>query len=426
MLFNHRQNYGCLTHFCQFAIVLEKFAIFVSKERSMAKKIVGIVITILLVGYFITLVLHVSAHHDQYLWDFRSHRASGKIMASGLNPYDTDTLSPQTRTKFLYTYPPATLFFYRLLALPDFKTAAHIFLIGKFILLIGLVYFWKREFLKEDGSPLFYVFCLLAFNSTMFLDMIAGNINLVQQAMLWLGFSFYIKARYKLFCLFILIAASFKMTPIFFLILMLLPDDKNKYKYFFGAGAVFLSYLLIQYIIVPDLFTGFIKNALIVVGESGDVVPSTNKLIAGIFEMVSKITGMTAPPAFQSAIFIIIAAAVVFFSYRACLRLKQAPIDNRALLEVFVVCLVYALIHPRFKDYGYILLLVPSFYVIKSIHYTKIAPFLFILFIMSNRMMLPIASSVYDIVWAFFPLMVAYCVWGIYLHEIFSLKSEKI
>jgi len=29
--------------------------------------------------------------------------------------------------------------------------------------------------------------------------------------------------------------------------------------------------LLIQYIIVPDLFTGFIKNALIVVGESGDV-----------------------------------------------------------------------------------------------------------------------------------------------------------
>jgi hypothetical protein len=390
----------------------------------MFKKIVGIVITILLVGYFITLILHVSAHHDQYLWDFRTHREAGQILASGSNPYDADILSPKAHTKFLYTYPPATLFFFRLFALPDYKTACHIFLIGKFILLIGLVYFWQKEFLKEDHGPLFYVFCLLAFNSTVFLDMIAGNINLVQQAMLWLGFCFYIRGRYKLFCLFILIAASFKMTPVFFLILMLLPDDKNKYKYFFGSGALFLGYLLIQYLIVPDLFTGFIKNAPIVVGERGAVVPSTNKLIAGIFEMVSKISGMTMPPAFQSAIFIIIAAAVVFFSYRACLRLRQAPIENRAMMEVFVLCLVYALIHPRFKDYGYILLLVPTYYMIKNIRYSKITPFLFILFIMSNRMMLPIASSIYDIVWAFFPLMVAYGVWGIYLYDIHSLEGE--
>ena len=392
----------------------------------MAQKIIGIAVTILLLAYFITLILHISAHDDQYLWDFRTHREAGKVLAAGENPYDADTLFPKARTRFLYTYPPVTLFFYRLFALPDYKTAFHIFLIGKFILLIGLVYFWKRAFLKDDGGPLFYFFCLLAFNSTVFLDMIAGNINLVQQALLWLGFSFYIKGRYKLFCLFTLIAASFKMTPIYFLILMLLPDDKNKYKYFFGAGAIFLAYLLIQYLIVPELFTGFIKNALIVVGEKGDVAPSTNKLIAGIFEIFSKITGMTIPHALQSAIFILIAAAVVLVSYKACMRLKKEEINNRAMLEVFVVCLVYALIHPRFKDYGYILLLVPSFYIIKNIHYSKIAPFLFILFIMSNRMMLPIVSSIYDILWAYYPLMVAYCVWGIYLYEIFSLKGEKI
>jgi len=392
----------------------------------MTKKIIGIAITILLLAYFITLILHVSAHDDQYLWDFRTHREAGKILAAGSNPYDADTLFPKARTRFLYTYPPATLFFYRLFALVDYDSAFHIFLIGKFLLLVGLVYFWQREFFKKDSSILFYVFCLLVFNSTIFLDMIAGNINLVQQALLWLGFSFYIKSRYKLFCLLTLIAASFKMTPIFFLILMLLTDDKNKYKYFFGAGAIFLSYLLIQFLIVPDLFTGFIKNALEVVGEPGGVVPSTNKLIAGIFEIVAKITGLTMPPAIQSALFIIIAAAVVFFSYKACLRLKRKQIDNRAMLEVFVVCLVYALIHPRFKDYGYILLIVPSFYAIKNIHYTKITPFLFLLFIMSNRMMLPIVSSIYDIVWAFFPLMAAYCVWGIYLYEIFSLKDEKI
>ena len=389
----------------------------------MYRKIIGIAATILLLAYFITLILHVSAHDDQYLWDFRTHREAGKIMVSGSNPYDANILFPKARTRFLYTYPPVTLYFYILLALPDYKTAFRIFLVAKFILLIGLVYFWKREFLKEDGGTLFYIFCLLAFNSTIFLDMIAGNINLVQQVLLWLGFSFYIKGRYTLFCLFTLIAASFKMTPIFFLVLMLLADDENKYKYFFGSGAVFLAYLLIQYLVVPNLFTGFIKNALVVVGESGGVVPSTNKLITAIFEIISKITGMTLPHAFQSAIFILIAAAVVFFSYKACMRLKHKHMENRAMLEVFVVCLVYALIHPRFKDYGYILLLVPSYYIIKNIHYTEIAPFLFILFIMSNRMLLPMVSSVYDIIWAYFPLMVAYGVWGIYLYEIFSASK---
>ena len=291
--------------------------------------------------------------------------------------------------------------------------------------MIGLVYFWQKQFLKESSDTLFYIFCLLAFNSAIFLDMIAGNINLVQQAMLWLGFSFYIKGRYTLFCLFILIAASFKMTPIFFLILMLLPDDKNKYKYFFGAGAVFLAYLLCQYLIVPDLFAGFIRNALIVVGEKGEVVPSTNKLLAGVVGMLAGMAGSPPPPVLASALFLTAAAAVVFFSYKACVRLSLADRDIRPMIEVFMVCLVYALIHPRFKDYGYILLLVPSYYIIRNTSYTKLAPFLFILFIMSNRLMLPIAASVYDIVWTYYPLMVAYCVWGLYLNLLFSLNSEK-
>ncbi len=391
----------------------------------MPKKIAAIAIIVLLLAYFITLILHVSAHDDQYLWDFRTHREAGRLLASGSNPYDADILSPQARTTFLYTYPPVTLFFYRLFAIPDYRTAFHIFLIGKLVLLIGLVYFWQREFLKESGDTLFYIFCLLAFNSAIFLDMIAGNINLVQQALLWLGFSFYIKGRYTLFCLFILIAASFKMTPIFFLILMLLPDDKNKFKYFFGAGAAFLVYLLGQFLIVPDLFTGFIKNALIVVGEKGEVVPSTNKLIAAVVEMMAGIAGSPPPQALASAFFLTAAAGVVFFSYKACVRLRLADTDTRSMMEVFMVCLVYALIHPRFKDYGYILLLVPSYYIIKNTAYTKLAPFLFILFIMSNRLMLPIAASIYDIVWTYYPLMVAYCVWGLYLNLIFSREAPK-
>jgi len=391
----------------------------------MAQKIAGIVAAILLLAYAVTLILHLSAHSDQYLWDFRTHRQAGQILAAGSNPYDAAILFPKARTNFLYTYPPATLFFYRLFALPEYETAFHIFLIAKFILLIGLVYFWQSAFLRAEGGTLFCVFCLLAFNSAVFLDMIAGNINLVQQALLWLGFSCYIRHRYKLFCLFVLLAASFKITPVFFLVLLLLCDDKSKYRYFFGAAAVFLAYLLIQYLIVPELFIGFVKNALVVVREKGGVVPSTNKLIGAVLEAIAKIAGVKIPPFMTPAIFMGCAAAVVYFSYRAWRRLKRAEFDNRETLEVFLVCLVYALIHPRFKDYGYILLLVPAYYIIKNMRHPRMAPFLFVLFILSNRMMLPIADSVYELLWAYYPLLVAYCVWGLYLHEIFARSEDR-
>ena len=159
----------------------------------MAKKIFGVAGLILLLVYFITLVLHISANVDHYQWDFRTHRKAGEIFASGLDPYDPDTLFPQARTTFLYNYPPVTLYFYRFLAQFDYKSAYHIFLITKCILLIGLIYFWKREFLKTNANFLFGLFCLLAFNSAVYRDLIAGNINLLEQVFLWIAFFFYIK-----------------------------------------------------------------------------------------------------------------------------------------------------------------------------------------------------------------------------------------
>lgn len=78
----------------------------------MGKKIFGIAGPLLLLVYFITLVLHISAHYDQYQWDFRTHRKAGEIFASGSDPYDPGVLLNQKGASFLYTYPPVTLWFY--------------------------------------------------------------------------------------------------------------------------------------------------------------------------------------------------------------------------------------------------------------------------------------------------------------------------
>ena len=391
----------------------------------MTKKIFGVIGLILLLAYFITLVLHISANFEHYQWDFRTHRKAGEIFASGQDPYDPKTLFPQAKTTFLYNYPPVTLYFYRFLAGFEYRTAYHIFLIAKCILLIGLIYFWKREFLKTDANFLFSLFCLLAFNSAVYRDLIAGNINLLEQVFLWAAFFFYIKQRLILFCAFCLLAASFKMTPSFFLILLLLADDKKKYHYFVGAGLAFFIYLLVQYLIVPEMSISAFKNAFAVVSERGAVVPSTFTFLSDVFKWASDNTGVVTPKAIQFAILLVPVTAVVFFTYKAHVRLNSLEVENRPMLNVFLVCLVYALIHPRLKDYAYILLIVPSFYIVMNSRFTKVNPFVFFLAIAAlPPLIMPGTDLIFTFFWNYYTLFVAYAIWGMYLNEIFSAAEQ--
>ncbi len=387
----------------------------------MGKKIFGIVGLVFLLVYFLSLVLHISANSDQYQWDFRTHRKAGEIFASGLDPYDSRILFPQAQTTFLYNYPPVTLYFYKFFAQFDYKSAFHIFLITKCILLIGLIYFWKREFLKKETYALFCLFCLLAFNSAVYRDLAAGNINLVEQVFLWLAFFFYINRRLILFCTFCLLAASFKMTPSFFLVLLLLADDKKKYQYFVCSGFAFFAYLFVQYIIVPDMFTRAIQNAFAVVSERGTIVPSTFTLISDVFNWLSKNAGPATPRAIQFAVLSAFITAVILLTYKAYTRLKSAKVENSRMLEVFLVCLVYALIHPRFKDYAYILLIVPAYYIIMNNRFTNTNAFIFFSAILVYPpFIVPGTEIIFMFFWKYYPLVVAYVIWGLYLHEIFS------
>jgi hypothetical protein len=274
---------------------------------------------------------------------------------------------------------------------------------------------------------LFFLFCLLVFNSAVFADLIAGNINLLEQILLWTAFFFFLQQRFALFCVFVLLAASFKMTPIFFIVLLLTSDHPKKYHYFGYAGTIFLAYLAVQYLIYPEMFMGFVRNALTVVGESGAVGPSTEKFVKEIFALLSQLMGPVSP-AVVSAVVIALAALVVFLSGKAYFLLKGTLNDDpdREKMILFLVCLVYALIHPRFKDYAYMLLIVPSYYIMKTTRLKNAFAFIFILSILAApHLMLPGFDFLSTIMWRYFPLMIAYTIWGLYLHQIFSAAPHN-
>jgi hypothetical protein len=81
----------------------------------------------------------------------------------------------------------------------------------------------------------------------------------------------------------------------------------------------------------------------------------------------------------------------------------------------------------RMKDYAYVLLLVPSYYIIKKPHFFRAFPFLFALSILTaaKNVTLPDMGSIYLVMWEYYPLLLAYLIWILYLQAIFSLKKQS-
>ena len=93
---------------------------------------------------------------------------------------------------------------------------------------------------------------------------------------------------------------------------------------------------------------------------------------------------------------------------------------------LFLICLVYALIHPRLKDYAYMLLIVPCYYIMKTTRVNKAFGFIFVLSILAApHLLLPGFDILSALAWRYFPLMIAYTIWWLYLYEIFSAAKNE-
>jgi hypothetical protein len=353
--------------------------------------------------------------------------SAAKIFSGGKNPYDVETMKEQTGNPLWYAYPPATLLLYRLFTFMSFDTAYGVYLLLKAAAIVGLVWLWQKKFIAKEFNGWFYLLCILSFNGTVFLDMRSGNINMFEQLMLWVGFYFFLERRLVLFCLFILLAGSFKMTPVVFLMLLLFTDNKRRVAYLFGSCIVFACYMLIQFAIVPDFFHQFIAGATKTLEERGTVAPSTLGMTADLFDLLAKTTGVTAPQIILYVVYFVIAAAVIFLSVRAYFVLIRQKTADREKIVIFTACLVYALIHPRMKDYAYVLLIAPTFFIICRTGFSNMFPFLLVFSILSTvHIMLPGLINIYAIMWSYWPLLIAYLMWGLNLFEIYNSDRQRV
>ena len=271
-------------------------------------KTVFFFITILLVTYSIYLYIYLVINRTNFQWDFKKDYYAALAFRTGENPYDVKTLAKLSGGQ--YSYPPLTLYAFVPFTYVNFETANLWYFHIKLMILFLLLMAWSRYFLHEKTNLTFALFSLFAFNSTLYLDIRSGNINLLEQLLLWAAFYAFVSARHIWFCILLVLASVFKIQPLLFIGLLFFPYERKNGKLIAGTILFFAGYLLLSYILYPGLFAHFVLNARGAMSERGIVCPST---FAAISDICMRIVPHGFPPMLREMFLIALFSAAVSF-----------------------------------------------------------------------------------------------------------------
>jgi hypothetical protein len=345
-------------------------------------------------------------------WDFRTYYYAGRAYAEGLDPYELGSLAEvsQTEIGFPFFYPPLTLPFFRLLSGLDLGTAAIVFLGLKLLGVAGLIVLWQVVFLDGEHDPLFYLFCIFGFGGALIADLRSGNVSVFEQVALWLAFYALLRNRLLAFSLLVILASVFKLFPVLFLGLLLLSESRRKYWHLLGSGLLFLGVNLASYLLQPQLYSSFLLSAPNL-DERGAINPSSLAAIRDVFDGLVRRGLVRDVMAGESIVYLVVIVVVVAFTGWAARRVGSG--DPRTI--IFLACLAYALILPRFKDYAYILLLVPSYFMVTRVIRLPGTLLLLILLMISSRLPVPfgLEGAVSNLLWAYPSLIMAGGIWAL-------------
>ncbi len=361
-------------------------------------------------------------------WDFTSYYYAAKAALAGANPYDAETVSAFAQKAIApYGYHPFTLPPFMLLSLPPFAVATRIFLALKIISLVLLLLIWKKIFLKNEAGLGFFVLCLLGYNTAFFIDLRCGNIALFEQLLLWVAFWAYLHNRLAAFCLLVLLAALFKLQPLFFLCLIVFCDDRKKIPYGIATLAAFILLNGAAWLMRPDLFAGYLRSASQGLQEGGIMNPSTLNLAREVTRLVCAHPTPSSMWLGGLSGYVLIVIVVVSLSLRAIPKIQALKSAERRRWLVFLLCFVYALVCPRFKNYSFILLLAPTYAVIRHSASLKAMPWLILLVVMPTiDVHLPFYDLLAYLAANYYPLLVATGVWIMCLRVCDRLAPKKM
>jgi hypothetical protein len=341
-----------------------------------------------------------------YQWDVMVYWWSGRAFAHGASPYGP---IPQQPEYLHFVYPPLVAALFAPLSVLNVAAMKVLWLVLKLAAFVATVRLWRKRIgVEQDAVPALFYFTF-AFGSAVLVDVTSGNIAIFEQLLLWLGFAALLSRRWWTFATLVVVAAQAKLTPVFFLGLLLVIDERPRWSPFIGGSLLFVLGLGANALLLPGQTREFLAS-ITALGERGWGDPST----LGVMEdLVDQLRGLRLPlPAVTAHLLYLAAVATVFWLTVRWWRARRAAGTSDPLLVVLVTLAVYALVMPRMKDYSYVALLPVGWYVLAT--HRQLTASLAVLAVLVPRplpqlkLWLPLVPQVYT----YAPLIAALVLWS--------------
>ncbi len=288
-------------------------------------------------------------------WDLIVYRRAGAVFAGGGDPY------ARGGTELPFVYPPVMLPIFEQLARVKGVVIYWIWLAAKVVAIavwVRTANLYFEPFSHRANSLFFLIF---SFNGAIYVDLLAGNVTIFEQAFLWAAMGSLIQRRLSIFTLLVVAAAQLKLTPVLLLPLLLVVPERRAWRWLLIGGGAMVASLTLQMLIWPTHFAAFTRQAT-GLHEIGHLNPSSYAVAS---TLVGAIPGTGIANA-GAGLYVLFVAAVATWAGRVWMKGRAWLRANPAWAICFAVC-VYAVLLPRFKNYSYILLIIPAWMAIHQI-----------------------------------------------------------
>jgi hypothetical protein len=300
------------------------------------------------------------------LRDYQTYYYAAKAFSAGENPYDVKVLSHIARQDIVYpfVYPKFSLVLFLPLILVPYQVSALLYISLKSLSMIVLAYLWVKYFVHDvPYGLLLALFLVTAFHETILRDFVVGNVSTFEQAILWIAFVFFLQDRIVLFCLCVVASALLKTTSSAFLLLpLLLARDRKTIVSVFLSLAFLGAYHLFSYSDFPGGVQGYFGSLARLQWEGSYLNPSSFAVLRDAIKWV----GNGSMDLLKMTWIVYGFYALAFCTATFVILRKGRGRHNRGIL-LLVAIFLYALLLPRFKDYSYILLVLPAVVVIRDL-----------------------------------------------------------
>ena len=208
----------------------------------------------------------------------------------------------------------------------------------------------------------------------------------------------------------IVVAALFKVTPLLFLAVLPLLSTRNGWRYVGVSVAAIIVVVGVGYALNPDAWNAFF-GAVLAADEPGQLGnPSTLAFARDMIASIGDKAGVRIPQALSYVLYLGVVGVVVAYTMRSIQTLRQSQRSNWNLVAIYMFCLGYALVMPRFKTYSFILVLPPALYLLTRVRDVKSFGLLFAVYALAAATPFPI-SPYLQYFWRYYPLFLVFLVW---------------